>query len=123
MTYYRRNGTRIIGELTVEEHIELFSDNNRRVDLTILWWGGTVSTVFLCIDHSYGDSKPLLFETMVFPKSSYYDLDMERYSTEDEARAGHKEMVRKWKNPLFLTTHVCSYYWSEISSFVRRLFS
>lgn len=57
-----------------------------------------VSTVWLGIDHNYGDGPPLIFETMVFATSSAVqglgpDLDCRRYSTEAQARAGHDEMV------------------------------
>lgn len=46
-----------------------------------------VSTVFLGLDHSFGDGPPLLFETMIFGgKHGGYQ---ERYSTWDEAEAGH----------------------------------
>ena len=47
-----------------------------------------VSTVFLGLDHSYGDSPPLLFETMIF--GGPHDEYQERYSTWDEAEEGHK---------------------------------
>ena|SRR6185436_8176985 len=53
-----------------------------------------VSTVFLGLDHSFGfGGPPLLFETMVF--GGPMDQEMERYSTWDEAKAGHEEMVQK----------------------------
>ena len=47
-----------------------------------------VSTVFLGLDHSYGDGPPLLFETMIF--GGPHDEYQERYSTWDEAEEGHK---------------------------------
>jgi hypothetical protein len=52
-----------------------------------------VSTVFLGLDHNWGDGPPVLFETMVFDG----DLDQEinRYPTWDEAVKGHEEMVRR----------------------------
>lgn len=53
----------------------------------------TVSTVFLGIDHSFDDGAPLLFETMVF--GGTLDGEMERYSTYEEALAGHKAMVKR----------------------------
>lgn len=56
-----------------------------------------VSTVFLGLDHNFDGGKSLLFETMVFPADSMGDLDCERYSTWDEAEAGHKKMVEKWE--------------------------
>jgi hypothetical protein len=58
--------------------------------------GKLVSTVWLGIDHQFGNGPPLIFETMVFPADSYSDLDCERYSTETEALAGHEAMVKKW---------------------------
>lgn len=64
-----------------------------------------ISTVFLGLDHSFGDgSPPLLYETMVFGKNvvdlktrkpSGIDQDMDRYCTWDEAVAGHERMVRE----------------------------
>jgi len=47
-----------------------------------------VSTVFLGLDHRYGDGEPLLFETMIFGGSE--DGFQDRYSTWDEATKGHK---------------------------------
>lgn len=54
-----------------------------------------VSTVFLAVDHSFGESKPLLYETIVFP----HDLGiLERYHTKEEAIEGHKKIVRDLKD-------------------------
>lgn len=48
-----------------------------------------VSTVFLGVDHNfYGEGAPLLFETMVF--GGEQDGYQMRWSTYDEAVAGHK---------------------------------
>lgn len=52
-----------------------------------------VSTVFLGINHAFSDEPPLLWETMVFPAA---DL-IGRYSTFDEAVAGHKQAVESLK--------------------------
>lgn len=49
-----------------------------------------VSTVFLGLNHQYGDGPPLLFETMVFKGNDGADLWCERCSTWDEAEAMHK---------------------------------
>lgn len=57
--------------------------------------GVRISTVFLGLDHSFGESQPLLFETMVF--GGDLDQEQERYSTWDEAETGHKEMVNRVK--------------------------
>lgn len=55
-----------------------------------------VSTVFLGLNHNFGDGPPLIFETMVF--GGDHDGDCERYSTWEEAEAGHKEVVSKLRS-------------------------
>jgi hypothetical protein len=55
-----------------------------------------ISTVFLSLDHQWGQGPPLIFETMVF--GGPLDQEQERYTTWDEAEAGHKTMVEKVKN-------------------------
>lgn len=53
--------------------------------------GITVSTVFLGVDHNWGEGPPVLFETMIFggPENEY----QERYCTWEEAEEGHKRAV------------------------------
>ena len=55
-----------------------------------------ISTVFLGLDHSFGEGPPLLFETMVF--GGKLSDEMNRYSTWDEAALGHKAMCKRVKN-------------------------
>jgi hypothetical protein len=50
-----------------------------------------VSTVFLGIDHAFGDGPPLLFESMVFGGSM--DQQTRRYTTRSQALEGHAELV------------------------------
>lgn len=50
-----------------------------------------VSTVFLSINHNFGEGSPILFETMIFGGDSH--KYQERYATWDEAVAGHDEAV------------------------------
>ena len=56
--------------------------------------GSQVSTVFMGLDHRF-DPKgpPLLYETLVF--GGPLEDDMDRYSTREEALAGHKAMVAR----------------------------
>ena len=54
---------------------------------------GFVSTVFLGIDHNWGDGPPVLYETMVF--GGPLDEEQVRYCTRAEAAAGHDEIVRR----------------------------
>jgi len=54
-----------------------------------------VSTVFIGLDHSFGEGPLQLFETIVFdgPLAD----EMVRYSTWEEAEKGHKVMVDRVK--------------------------
>jgi hypothetical protein len=52
-----------------------------------------VSTVFLGLDHNlWGGGDPLLWETMIF--GGDHDQYCERYSTYDDAVAGHAKAVQ-----------------------------
>lgn len=57
-----------------------------------------VSTVWLGMDHGWGQGPPLIFETMVFAadhdeRTLGPDLDLHRWSTEEAALRGHAEVV------------------------------
>lgn len=65
-----------------------------------------VSTVFLGLNHRFGDGEPLLFETMAFVPSDRVNLfgrtverdehptvPQQRYATYAEAESGHAEIV------------------------------
>jgi len=54
-----------------------------------------VSTVFLGLDHSFGEGPPLLFETMIF--GGEHDQYMERFETWEQAETGHKVAVASIK--------------------------
>jgi len=97
--YYDREGH----QLPMMEWAKLFESEEdrasyKRVAATTLPNGRWVSTVWLGIDHSFGSGPPLIFETMVFPSEGgvLTELDCERYSTEDAAKAGHERMCAKW---------------------------
>ncbi len=55
-----------------------------------------ISTVFLGLNHCFGEGPPVLFETMVF--GGDLDQEQERYTTWDEAEAGHAAMVGRVKS-------------------------
>lgn len=55
--------------------------------------GVVVSTVFLGLDHSWGDGPRLIFETMVF--GGPLDQETYRYATWAQAEAGHAVMVER----------------------------
>lgn len=46
-----------------------------------------VSTVWLGLNHAWGDGPPLIFETMIF--GGAHDQYQERYATKESAVAGH----------------------------------
>jgi hypothetical protein len=69
-----------------------FETADRSVKLTIQE-RVRVSTVFLGLDHNFGGGPPLLFETMTFIDGK--GDDEVRYSTWDEAEAGHADAVRR----------------------------
>lgn len=73
-----------------------FETVDRKVGKTKLPSGETVSTVWLGLNHQFGDGPPLIFETMAFSAAGE-EFAMERYSTLEEARAGHDAMVEKWR--------------------------
>lgn len=55
-----------------------------------------VSTVFLHLDHNWsGGGPPVVFETKVF--GGQLDGKTDRYSTWEEAKAGHDQMVKRVK--------------------------
>lgn len=49
-----------------------------------------VSTIFLGLDHQFGNGPPLLFETMIFAEDDWTGEYQERCSTWDEAEEQHK---------------------------------
>jgi len=55
-----------------------------------------ISTVFLGIDHNFGEGEPLLFETMIF--GGKRDEEQERWHTWKEAEEGHQKIVKEFKN-------------------------
>jgi hypothetical protein len=60
-----------------------------------------VSTVFLGLDHRYGDGPPLVFETMIF--DGPHDGYQTRASTYDEAMAQHEEAVKLARSAPYLS--------------------
>jgi hypothetical protein len=50
-----------------------------------------ISTVFIGIDHQFGNGPPLIFETMIF--GGPHDQYQTRSSTWDEAEAQHAEAI------------------------------
>jgi len=91
--YYDRQGNPISDTLAWAKKYE--DEEEKRVAEDTLPDGKWVSTVWLGLDHSFGEGPPLIFETMVFPKhGDFGELYCARYSTEEEAATGHKKVVQ-----------------------------
>ena len=86
--YFDKDGTAI----TRDEWAERLNPEYQRVELTKVG-DATISTVWLGLNHNYGDGAPLIFETLVFDGA--LDGNMMRYATIDEAREGHQQMVNE----------------------------
>lgn len=70
---------------------EWFETANRSVARNDDGRGVVVSTVFLGIDHIFGDDPPILFETLVF--GGTHDGEIVRCETWEQAEAQHLRMV------------------------------
>lgn len=98
--YYYPDGRPILGGVL---EWAKFMDTDRMVAVTRSWdWrkeapdeqtGVLVSTVYLGLDHSFGEGPPLIYETMVF--GGDHNGDMDRYTTYEEALEGHKRMEKQ----------------------------
>lgn len=89
---YILDGKKTIPEPDLMKWANWFEAANRRVAKTDTK-NGQVSTVFLGLDHSFGDGPVQLFETLVF--GGTLNDEQDRYSTWDDAVSGHKEMVQR----------------------------
>jgi hypothetical protein len=86
-----------------------FEDLDKRVVARDDVDGCLVSTIFLGLDHAWGDGPPILFETMAFSAATkrvellsaardvHETLHERRYATYDEALAGHAEVLAEVK--------------------------
>lgn len=88
--YYNRSGEPISQQ---EWATLLAQEDYRRVGMDTVDDPGKpgisvmVSTVWLGLDHGWGNYEPIIFETMIF--GGDFDQWQDRYATEAEAIAGH----------------------------------
>jgi hypothetical protein len=86
--YYGLDGEPI----TQDQWMARFEDiDGRRLARTEIDEDISVSTVWLGLDHSFGDGPPLFFETVIFGGS--LDQDLWRYPTREAALEGHARAV------------------------------
>lgn len=98
--WYQRDGTPYPPDSQEIIEVDMQNDKLRRVALDKLPNGVTVSTVWLAINHRFGEGRPLIFETMLFVNHNrkvHAIGDQWRYSTEEEAKLGHKMLAKKWR--------------------------
>lgn len=119
--YYRMDGSPYPpGDEGLMEWAKDFEESDRIVKQELLWNGIWISTVWLGLDHQYGDGPPLIFETMAFRhifeetvepiefdgiklpyRSHHPDVGIqERYSTLADAEFGHawwKHELSTWR--------------------------
>lgn len=83
--------------VTLEEWAKSFESGNRHVGDDTIVNGKKqirVSTVFLGLDHRFGDDgPPILFETMLFGFNCEEEYQ-ERYCTWEEAEAWHQKAIQ-----------------------------
>ena len=89
---YILRGHKAVPEPDVIKWGEWFEKADRKVARTEID-NVKISTIFLGLDHSFGLGRSLLFETMVFGGSLNEEVD--RYTTWEEAVAGHDRMVER----------------------------
>lgn len=86
-----------VKEVTLEEWAGSMEWGNRHVGDDTIMHGEIpirISTVFLWLDHRFGDGLPLLFETMIFGWPFDEDEYQERYTTWEEAEAWHQKAIQ-----------------------------
>ena len=97
--YAKLDGHKVVPVASLLEIAGLYETRDaRRVAKTDVTKDIMVSTVFLAINHSYGHGPDLWFETMIFggPHSEFCN----RYTTWEEAVAGHELAVRLAKGEI-----------------------
>ena len=92
---YRLDQHRTPVPCSMETWGEWFTNVDRQTALTKIGHI-CVSTVFMAIDHNFGDGRPLLWETMVF--GGELNDQQWRYSTEEEAKKNHDRIVQEIKD-------------------------
>lgn len=104
--HYALIGGEIIEIEDVQEWAFLFEHGDRVIKQEDVGKGYRVSTVFLGLDHSFGEGPPVLFETMVFSDEEDNPLnqEMRRYCTLEEAEEGHQAVVEMVRGHLEIVT-------------------
>lgn len=89
MSYYDKEGSPI----GLMEWATLFEDRAFKKIANTIIGPYHISTIWLGLDHDFGDGPPLIFETMILMEDETDSLChwQSRYSTLPEAREGHEK--------------------------------
>ena len=91
MSYYDQEGNPISGH----EWAQMYGDISKRTIARINIGRFLISTVWLGLSYQYGDGL-LFFETMIFDEDkNNQDIGCQRYTTKEEAIAGHED-AKRW---------------------------
>ena len=89
MSYYDQDGKPI----TQRQWLDAWGEIKNRTIARTQVGRFLISTVWLGLNHQYGDGPPLIFETMIFDEHGA-DIGCQRYSTKEAALVGHKDAER-----------------------------
>ncbi len=89
--HYVLHARKAVDEPDLMKWAAWFECANRTVEKTIVASDVYILTIFLGLDHQFGDGPPLLFETRIF--GGERDQECFRYSTYEQAENGHKHIV------------------------------
>jgi hypothetical protein len=95
MNHYVIVNGKPVREEDIRKWAEWFETADRQVARETIG-DSEISTVFLGLDHAFRGEAPKLYETLVF--GGKLDQEMQRYTTPEQAAAGHKEMVQRVKD-------------------------
>ena len=97
--YFKLDGHRVVACEDVLEWAQWFETAERHVAEDVVE-GFRVSTVFLGLDHGFRHrGPPVVFESMIFSPDGDAEA-MERYTTWEEAEAGHARMLQGLREEL-----------------------
>lgn len=103
--HYILNADHSVTPVALQAWALWFETADCRVALTPCNDGSEVSTVFLGLDHAHFGGPPLLFETMIHvgeggSEGGEWGAFQRRYTTWDEAVAGHAATVTEYQQAL-----------------------
>lgn len=97
--YFKLDGHEVVACDDVLEWAQWFETAERHVAEDVVE-GFRVSTVFLGLDHGFRHrGPPVVFETMIFSPDGDTEA-MDRYTTWEEAEAGHARMLQGLREEL-----------------------